>query len=335
MWPRRPQLWAATLCVALAIARDAWALSRAKAMANAAPYVNTSITVTLNNVDPAIAPCYSGQPKTKYGAKLQPGSYNGIPYSYGNNDNAAAVPGFLAEGLGAGSSDSLFFRNSSCVLNSITGIDCSRLLSRAWEIIPPISTTQLADNNGSIALGVGGAWAVKVGDAFNKRGSHVVLFTSTVSGGLFDSRECTGNVAYGRCVDRFERSYAGVEIQGYHPWVSVKLKDDPAADVVGFSVELAGDSAMARWLTLRERDTESFILCRGPTQDGPFSPVSDPIPAQGGPASGASYEYMDKSYPGGTIFYQLREIESNGRELLQGRAAPTRVRARAASGPGK
>ena len=71
----------------------------------------------------------------------------------------------------------------------------------------------------------------------------------------------------------------------------------------------------------------------GPTQDGPFSPVSDPIPAQGGPASGASYEYMDKSYPGGTIFYQLREIESNGRELLQGRAAPTRARARAASGP--
>lgn len=166
-----------------------------------------------------------------------------------------------------------------------------------------------------------GSASVKVADAFCLYGSHVVLFATQVDAdGLFTSYEANGSA--GQVIVRTSQSYSAYSALGYQPWCSLKLKDDPAADVFAFCAGRESGRVRVTWQTLLERSTESFVVERGESAEGPFVAVSDELPHSGKDAGGATYEFIDTSYPGGAVYYQLREIETTGHELLHGVVGP-------------
>jgi hypothetical protein len=81
------------------------------------------------------------------------------------------------------------------------------------------------------------------------------------------------------------------------------------------------------WETASEVDTAGFHVYRSPSPDGPFERVTDtPIPAQGDPLVGATYQHEDRNLAWGQrYYYQLEEVErSDNRipfdEIVEGRA---------------
>ncbi|NOX62417.1 MAG: hypothetical protein GXP42_10825 [Chloroflexi bacterium] len=67
------------------------------------------------------------------------------------------------------------------------------------------------------------------------------------------------------------------------------------------------------WETERETNHAAFHLSRGQDPNGPFTPVAEPFPGQGGPNSGAIYEYIDATVsPGATYWYLLEEENNQG-----------------------
>ena len=81
------------------------------------------------------------------------------------------------------------------------------------------------------------------------------------------------------------------------------------------------------WETVSEVDTAGFALYRGESPDGPFLPITEtPIPAEGDPLVGASYQYEDRDLVWGQrYFYRLEEVERSGSrnpssEVIEGRA---------------
>jgi hypothetical protein len=81
------------------------------------------------------------------------------------------------------------------------------------------------------------------------------------------------------------------------------------------------------WETASEVDTAGFHVHRGLSPDGPFELVTDtPIPAQGDPLVGATYQYEDRDLVWGRrYYYQLEEVErSDNRipfpDVVEGRA---------------
>jgi hypothetical protein len=81
------------------------------------------------------------------------------------------------------------------------------------------------------------------------------------------------------------------------------------------------------WETASEVDTAGFYVYRSRFPEGPFSPISEsPVPAEGDPLVGASYQYEDEEVAWGQqYFYQLEEVERDGTrnrypEVVEGRA---------------
>lgn len=65
------------------------------------------------------------------------------------------------------------------------------------------------------------------------------------------------------------------------------------------------------WETETEVNTAGFNLYRATSRDGDFSKLNERlIPSEGGPSSGASYDYVDRDVePGQRYFYQLEDVE--------------------------
>lgn len=86
--------------------------------------------------------------------------------------------------------------------------------------------------------------------------------------------------------------------------------------VLGFGlVRLASPPRIViTWETASEVDAAGFLLYRAPEVDGPFELVTEvPIPAQGDPLVGSTYEYEDRAVEWGRLYhYQLAEVERNG-----------------------
>lgn len=81
------------------------------------------------------------------------------------------------------------------------------------------------------------------------------------------------------------------------------------------------------WRTETEMNTIGFNLYRGESAEGPFSvKVNDQlIPSSADALTGGSYSYVDKTAQAGvTYYYQLEEVEQNGRTNTFG---PISVRA--------
>lgn len=92
---------------------------------------------------------------------------------------------------------------------------------------------------------------------------------------------------------------------------------------------LSGCTAPVRieWRTETEINTAGFNLYRGESPDGPFDvKVNEQlIPPSADPLTGKSYVYVDRTAQVGvTYYYQLQEVEKNGRVNTYG---PISVRA--------
>jgi hypothetical protein len=71
-----------------------------------------------------------------------------------------------------------------------------------------------------------------------------------------------------------------------------------------------------QWQTETEMETAGFNLFRGTSPDGPFDVKINEslIPPADDPLTGKDYTYVDRStQPGVTYYYQLQEVERNGR----------------------
>ena len=79
-----------------------------------------------------------------------------------------------------------------------------------------------------------------------------------------------------------------------------------------FRAEILPDNTVRlSWETEREINHAAFHLGRGDSSEGPFAPLGDPIPAQGGPDSGALYEYIDADVAAGEVYWYVL-VEENG-----------------------
>jgi hypothetical protein len=85
------------------------------------------------------------------------------------------------------------------------------------------------------------------------------------------------------------------------------------------------------WETASEVDTAGFHVYRSPSPDGPFERVTDaPIPAQGDPLVGATYQHEDRNLVWGQrYYYQLEEVERSDNRI----PFPDVVEGRGSGGP--
>jgi hypothetical protein len=74
------------------------------------------------------------------------------------------------------------------------------------------------------------------------------------------------------------------------------------------------------WETASEMDTVGFLIFRSLNSEGPFEIITTtPIPSSTDPLVGGSYQYTDSNVIAGQrYYYQLIEIETNGKENLLG-----------------
>lgn len=132
------------------------------------------------------AACY----KT-YKSDWQDGQHvTGIPYNWGGVDGPDAFDRKLAQGLAAGA------HSRYGVLSCTAGIDCSGFVSYCWGLHlsgHAYSTSNLRTIAGKPKYN----WFtdMKPGDALNKAGSHVVLFTGYNQDGTINVCEASGSAA--------------------------------------------------------------------------------------------------------------------------------------------
>jgi hypothetical protein len=126
-----------------------------------------------------------------YTSDWKPGQLvTGVPYNWGGFDSPDAFDRKIAKGLAAGAHS----RNG--VLSCTAGIDCSGFVSYCWGI--PLTTHLYGTTNlREIAGKPKSNWFtdLKPGDALNKAGSHVVLFTGYNPDGTINICEASGSAA--------------------------------------------------------------------------------------------------------------------------------------------
>ena len=96
-------------------------------------------------------------------------------------------------------------------------------------------------------------------------------------------------------------------------------------NLVSFSAEALEDSVLLTWETASEIDNAGFHLWRSDAKDGEYLQITDLlIPAKGGPAWGAEYEYEDFDVEQGlTYFYELEDIDYDGLSTFNGPVSAT------------
>ena len=136
----------------------------------------------------------------------------GVPYNWGGYDSPASFDRKLAKGAAAGSHS----RNG--VLSCSAGIDCSGFVSFCWGI--PLTSHLYGTTNMRLIGGkLKSNWRtdLRPGDALNKSGSHVVLFTGYNPDGTFNICEASGSAArvvcHGTTWSRF-KGYIALEYKG-------------------------------------------------------------------------------------------------------------------------
>ena len=97
--------------------------------------------------------------------------------------------------------------------------------------------------------------------------------------------------------------------------------DEPlAVQLLAFDAVLKDGVVVLSWQTGSEIDNEGFNVLRTTNPVGEFEPINAQlIPAQGGPALGASYRLIDRTVrPKGTYYYMLEDIDTTGTVTLRG-----------------
>ena len=141
----------------LLVAHSAWAIGSNAILAHAKAFADHSWTATSAN---KTAWCSGG-----YTSDYGPGTYVGVAYDWGGFDSLVQYDQKLADGYGAGS------HSWHGVLSCTTGLDCSGYVSRCWELTGKKGTATIHTVSHEIAKA-----DVLPGDAYNKSGSHIVLW---------------------------------------------------------------------------------------------------------------------------------------------------------------
>lgn len=112
----------------------------------------------------------------------------GLPYGWGKMDSPEIFDKKLAQGLAAGG------HSQYGVLSCTAGIDCSGFVAFCWGL-PPGSHAYTTSSLRTIAGKPKYNWFtdMRPGDALNKAGSHVVLFTGYNPDGTINICEASGS----------------------------------------------------------------------------------------------------------------------------------------------
>lgn len=127
----------------------------------------------------------------RYVSDWKPGQHvTGLPYRWGGMDGPEEFDRKLAHGLAAGS------HSRYGVLNCAAGVDCSGFVSLCWGLSGSghaYGTSTLRQIAGKLKSN----WFtdLKPGDALNKPGTHVVLFTGYNPDGTISVCEASGSQA--------------------------------------------------------------------------------------------------------------------------------------------
>jgi len=85
-------------------------------------------------------------------------------------------------------------------------------------------------------------------------------------------------------------------------------------ELVSFTATPSRNGILLKWETASEIDNAGFHIWRSDTAEGTYAQITDQlIPAQGGPTSGAAYNYEDTDVAQGKdYFYKLEVIDTKG-----------------------
>jgi len=137
-----------------------------------------------------------------YKSDYSPGPQKGVPYDWGGFDTIAGFDEDIADGYGAGS------HSWHGVLECTTGVDCSGFVSRCWETTKKYGTATINEVSHSISKG-----EMLGGDAWNKPGSHIVLWVGKSADGGPIFYEASGSASKVRLNSAASWSY----LEGYSP----------------------------------------------------------------------------------------------------------------------
>jgi hypothetical protein len=157
--------------------------TREEILARAKTFANHTWTCGPKNLH---ASCYAN-----YRSDWKAGQVvTGIPYNWGGFDSPASFDQKVAKGMAAGA------HSRYGVLSCTAGIDCSGFVSYCWGI-PLTSHLYSTSNLREIGGKLKSNWFTDLqpGDALDKPGSHVVLFTGYNPDGTFNICEAAGGPA--------------------------------------------------------------------------------------------------------------------------------------------
>lgn len=149
----------------LLTAAAALAIPREDVLDNAAGFATHIWSMTSANES---ASCSSD-----YDSDYTAGTWVGLPYDWGGWVTLDEFDGYIDEDYGAGS------HSWHGVLWCTVGVDCSGFVSQAWETDQKYGTATFYAVTEEIPTS-----ALERGDALNKAGSHIVLFTYETAAGL-------------------------------------------------------------------------------------------------------------------------------------------------------
>jgi MYXO-CTERM domain-containing protein len=155
--------WLLLTCLLVASSSLARAITRDEVMVRALAYANHPWRCKTQNLT---ASCSSS-----YASEYIPGDYVGLPYDWGGYKTLFQFDQQIAKGDGAGS------KPYGSVLSCTTGVDCSGYVSKCWNA-GHTTTSSMS----SISTGIATSQLL-AGDALNKAGSHVVLYSHKLASG--------------------------------------------------------------------------------------------------------------------------------------------------------
>ncbi|NUN15002.1 MAG: hypothetical protein HUU55_15340 [Myxococcales bacterium] len=159
----RRRLKAILLVFGVMFVGDAAAITREEILDRAKAYAEHWWTITAKNT---VADC-----STKYECDYVPGTYQGLPYDWGGYVEIEKFDQLLLDGQAAGS------HSWHGVLSCTTGLDCSGFASKCWKA-PHHSTSTMYKITDEIPSA-----AILPGDAYNKAGSHMVVWVKQAGDG--------------------------------------------------------------------------------------------------------------------------------------------------------
>ena len=154
----------------------------------------------------------------------------GVPYCWGCHGSLANFRAQIERGVKAGN---VCTRNAP--RGDVAGVDCSAFVSAAWGLSVHYTTAAIP----AIAKPVTNPWDMRPGDAFNKPGSHVMLFLRFTPDRKAEVMESSTGGCNGR-VCRNVYPLAALLARGYQP-VRFKALADDAMVVAQSSYEAEKD----------------------------------------------------------------------------------------------